>query len=106
MRRWWLFGAVLLAVIFARNKTVLDVSERSSCPVCYGFDFCSALENATFQYNSLQKVAFNLVSVKNVFFAELGGRELVLKKLADRADFSLLNLDVFAEALKQQDTVC
>ncbi|XP_019767142.2 divergent protein kinase domain 2A isoform X1 [Dendroctonus ponderosae] len=110
-RLWWLvpFGACLLAVILTGNKTLLDISERSSCPFCYGDDFCSALENATFQYNSLQKVAFNFVSVKNVFFAQLDGRELVLKKLADCAVFSLLNQDVFREAkpkaIKQEDLV-
>lgn len=58
--------------------------ELEKCPFCYGTDLCELF--LSFKINifedSLSEFIANRFGVKNVFYAELFGKKIVLKKLA------------------------
>ncbi|XP_066260689.1 divergent protein kinase domain 2A [Euwallacea similis] len=82
-------------------KTAWDLSEIDTCPWCFGLNYCAELQNnTTFQYDSLNKVVFNLFSVKNVYFARSGETDVVIKKLIDKGDdFTGIRSEVKSEDL-------
>ncbi|XP_050298348.1 divergent protein kinase domain 2A-like isoform X2 [Anthonomus grandis grandis] len=66
--------------------SLTKISERHTCPYCYGESYCSELHKNVFLiYNSLNAIAFNLLSVKNVYFANNGEYDVVIKKLGSKS---------------------
>ncbi|CAH1990354.1 unnamed protein product [Acanthoscelides obtectus] len=80
---------VMLSLYKCMQKTVLDLCELDSCPLCYGTNMCSEIQagNVTLQYNTLKSAFYNIFSVKNVYFAKCGGKNCILKKLVHRHEF-------------------
>lgn len=65
--------------IFRRQKT--NLFDSTQCPFCYGTNLCKDVVRITLQYNTFTSIFNNLLSVKNIFFAEFDRKAVVLKKL-------------------------
>ncbi|CAG9813979.1 unnamed protein product [Phaedon cochleariae] len=93
---YYIILPVLLSMIFLiQQKTVLELCELQTCPFCYGEDMCVDIrENKiTLQYSSVSDFIYNLLSVKNVYFAVYDNKKVVLKKLAHDSELHKLDLD-------------
>lgn len=87
----FLLPLVISIVIFIRTKSVISLCEIDSCPDCFGDSICQNIEQVSLLFNSLSYVLYNLLNVKNVYFALYRDDPVVLKKLAHNSEFTLLN---------------
>ncbi|XP_012278301.1 deleted in autism protein 1 homolog [Orussus abietinus] len=78
------------------NLTLL--TETHKCPACYGLSACDAVNNRIkVKHISVLALFSNLFGIKNVYYGEDEGREVVLKKLAHTWE-----LEAFDEMLCSQ----
>lgn len=99
MNNSWVLICVALSIgiAFYVSKRLADLSELATCPYCYGEDYCGEFEtNVSLRYRSVADVIFNLLSVKNVYFATNNGNDVVIKKLANSDEFEKLNRNIRA----------
>nr|CAI5867966.1 unnamed protein product [Callosobruchus analis] len=80
---------IILSVYIYKQKTLVDLCELDSCPLCYGTDMCDEIHEGKvlLQYKTWSSAFNNIFSVKNVYFAECGGEGCVLKKLVHQPEF-------------------
>ncbi|VEN63011.1 unnamed protein product [Callosobruchus maculatus] len=80
---------IILSVCIYKQKTLVDQCEVNYCPLCYGTDMCDEIYagKVVLQYKTLSSAFNNIFSVKNVYFAECGGEDCVLKKLVHQHEF-------------------
>lgn len=72
------------------QKPISQLSEIEQCPFCYGRTKCKDFHetNIKLQYTTLYYIFYNLLSVKNVYFAKYQEIDVVLKKLAHTTELN------------------
>ncbi|XP_074032779.1 arrestin 1 isoform X2 [Leptinotarsa decemlineata] len=77
-----------ILIFSSKIKRIMELCHLDACLYCYGDDMCQDVEKnlITLTYDSVTDIIYNLVSVKNVFFAKYKDKKVVLKKLEDESD--------------------
>lgn len=84
------FSVLTLSVYLYKYLSVdlIEHCEIEKCPFCFGTDLCELFLNSKINLieNNLIEFISNRVGVKNVFYAELFEKKIILKKLAHTVD--------------------
>lgn len=85
---------ISVVTYFVVQKPLVELSDLSKCPFCYGDNLCTAIQRneITLEFSSFSKFFFNIFSIKNVYFAMYKSQKVILKKLA--AEKELLNINL------------
>ncbi|CAG9863002.1 unnamed protein product [Phyllotreta striolata] len=79
-----------------KQKTVSELCEIKSCPYCYGKNMCNeiAKNKITLHYGRVSDFIYNILSVKNVFFATYDNKPVILKKLAHNSELRKFDREI------------
>ncbi|KAK4319415.1 hypothetical protein Pmani_009650 [Petrolisthes manimaculis] len=109
-KKWLLRGCIVIALVTIcgwRQKLDKDFLELTTCPACYGKEFCrDILDDELTRSKKITLASFSrwkimrLLNVKNVYYAERNNVPLVLKKLAHDSELQEFNTNL-CEADKQ-----
>ncbi|XP_074112720.1 divergent protein kinase domain 2A isoform X1 [Cotesia typhae] len=89
-----IFSSIItIQVINLLSPNILELTELSKCPACYGTTACAKIfdSDLSFEFYDLFTTLSHLFAAKNVFYATLEGTRVVLKKLAHNNEFYLFD---------------
>ncbi|KAH0564548.1 hypothetical protein KQX54_012749 [Cotesia glomerata] len=84
---------IIIQVINLLSPNILELTELSKCPACYGTTACAKIfdSDLKFEFYDLFTTLSHLFAAKNVFYATLEDTRVVLKKLAHDNEFYLFD---------------